>query len=316
MKDKETINSSRAILLIKVANELFILRKYEIMKINSISLSKIDEQYNFNNFEMNFQNPIEIGKSMTGISRSYFNVNKKKEKQNIREREKKYSYKRPKFLYRIGMNSSNILNIINQINDIDLNKIRKRKVISEAKFKEIETPSTNNNIFDSQEKTLLEEQALNYLRDLAKNLKDITQCRNNRKSMKSSKTVRLNFYDKEINEKIKNTKNEKISSQIKAKSNENIIELIKPSKFKSSSQNTNNYNINQLNMNRYSVVYVSNFNEKKVESIMFQSENENKKKNVKDENNEETYLKKNFSKKKSIVFLLPEEKEEDENILK
>ena len=316
MKDKETINSSRAILLIKVANELFKLRKYETMKINSISLSKIDEQYNFNNFEMNFQNPIEIGKSMTGISRSYFNINKKKEKQNIREREKKYSYKRPKFLYRIGMNSSNILNIINQINDIDLNKIRKRKVISEAKFKEIETPSTNNNIFDSQEKTLLEEQALNYLRDLAKNLKDITQCRNNRKSMKSSKTVRLNFYDKEINEKIKNTKNEKISSQIKAKSNENIIELIKPSKFKSSSQNTNNYNINQLNMNRYSVVYVSNFNENKVESIMFQSENENKKKNVKDENNEETYLKKNFSKKKSIVFLLPEEKEEDENILK
>ena len=316
MKDKETINSSRAILLIKVANELFILRKYEIMKINSISLSKIDEQYNFNNFEMNFQNPIEIGKSMTGISRSYFNVNKKKEIQNTREREKKYSYKRPKFLYRIGMNSSNILNIINQINDIDLNKIRKRKVISEAKFKEIETPSTNNNIFDSQEKTLLEEQALNYLRDLAKNLKDITQCRNNRKSMKSSKTVRLNFYDKEINEKIKKTKNEKIRSQIKAKSNENIIELIKPSKFKSSSQNTNNYNINQLNMNRYSVVYVSNFNENKVESIMFQSENENKKKNVKDENNEETYLKKNFSKKKSIVFLLPEEKEEDENILK
>jgi hypothetical protein len=316
MKDKETINSSRAILLIKVANELFKLRKYETMKINSISLSKIDEQYNFNNFEMNFQNPIEIGKSMTGISRSYFNVNNKKEKQNTREREKKYSYKRPKFLYRIGMNSSNILNIINQINDIDLNKIRKRKVISEAKFKEIETPSTNNNIFDSQEKTLLEEQALNYLRDLAKNLKDITQCRNNRKSMKSSKTVRLNFYDKEINEKIKNTKNEKIRSQIKAKSNENIIELIKPSKFKSSSQNTNNYNINQLNMNRYNVVYVSNFNENKVESIMFQSENENKKENVKEENNEETYLKKNFSKKKSIVFLLPEEKEEDENILK
>ena len=49
MKDKETINSSRAILLIKVANELFKLRKYETMKINSISLSKIDEQYNFNN---------------------------------------------------------------------------------------------------------------------------------------------------------------------------------------------------------------------------------------------------------------------------
>ena len=309
MKVKEKINSSRAILLIKVSNELLKISKYEGMLINSVSISKINEQYNFNNFEMNFQNPIEIGKSMTGISRSYFNVNKKKEIQNTREREKKYSYKRPKFLYRIGMNSSNILNIINQINDIDLNKIRKRKVISEAKFKEIETPSTNNNIFDSQEKTLLEEQALNYLRDLAKNLKDITQCRNNRKSMKSSKTVRLNLYDKEI-EKIKNKKNETPKNEVK--SEKKIIDLIKPSKFKSTNKMTT-LKLDNLNMNRFSVLYVSDFSENKIENI-FKEDNENKNESVKEEENKQKYIKKKMSKKRSITFMIPEKKDDD-NVL-
>ena len=247
MKDKETINSSRAILLIKVANELFKFRKYETMKINSISLSKIDEQYNFNNFEMNFQNPIEIGKSMTGISRSYLNISKKKVNKNTRDRDKKYSYKRPKFLYRIGMNSSNILNIINQINDIDLNKIRKRKVISEAKFKEIETPSTNNNIFDSQEKTLLEEQALNYLRDLAKNLKDITQCRNNRKSMKCIKTIRLSVAENNvIKEKIKNSINKNENNKIDKLS----IENYENEKDMNNKDKNNKIDYNKLKINK------------------------------------------------------------------
>ena len=308
MKDKETINSSRAILLIKVANELFILRKYEIMKINSISLSKIDEQYNFNNFEMNFQNPIEIGKSMTGISRSYLNISKKKVNKNTRDRDKKYSYKRPKFLYRIGLNSSNIINIINQINDVDLKKIRKRKVISEAKFKEIETPATNN-IFDSQEKTLIEQQALNYLRELAKTLKDITKCRNNRKSMKSSKTVRLNLYDKEI-EKIKNKKNETPKNEVK--SEKNIIDLIKPSKFKSTNKMTT-LKLDKLNMKRFSVLYVSDFSENKIENI-FKEDNENKNESVKEEENKQKYIKKKVSKKRSITFMIPEKKDDD-NVL-
>ena len=278
------------------------------MLINSVSISKINEQYNFNNFEMNFQNPIEIGKSMTGISRSYFNVNKKKEIQNTREREKKYSYKRPKFLYRIGLNSSNIINIINQINDIDLKKIRKRKVISEAKFKEIETPATNN-IFDSQEKTLIEQQALNYLRELAKTLKDITKCRNNRKSMKSSKTVRLNLYDKEI-EKIKNKKNETPKNEVK--SEKKIIDLIKPSKFKSTNKMTT-LKLDNLNMNRFSVLYVSDFSENKIENI-FKEDNENKNESVKEEENKQKYIKKKMSKKRSITFMIPEKKDDD-NVL-
>ena len=309
MKVKEKINSSRAILLIKVSNELLKISKYEGMLINSVSISKINEQYNFNNFEMNFQNPIEIGKSMTGISRSYLNISKKKVNKNTRDRDKKYSYKRPKFLYRIGLNSSNIINIINQINDIDLKKIRKRKVISEAKFKEIETPSTNNNIFDSQEKTLIEQQALNYLRELAKTLKDITKCRNNRKSMKSSKTVRLNLYDKEI-EKIKNKKNETPKNEVK--SEKKIIDLIKPSKFKSTNKMTT-LKLDNLNMNRFSVLYVSDFSENKIENI-FKEDNENKNESVKEEENKQKYIKKKMSKKRSITFMIPEKKDDD-NVL-
>ena len=53
MKEKEKINSSRTTLLLKVSTELFELAKYENMLINSISLSTIDSQYNYNNFEMN-----------------------------------------------------------------------------------------------------------------------------------------------------------------------------------------------------------------------------------------------------------------------
>ena len=68
MIDREKINSSRTILLINVSNEIFKLRKYNKILINSISLSTLDSQYNYNNFEMNIQNPLEIGKSMTGIS--------------------------------------------------------------------------------------------------------------------------------------------------------------------------------------------------------------------------------------------------------
>ena len=308
MKVKEKINSSRAILLIKVSNELLKISKYEGMLINSVSISKINEQYNFNNFEMNFQNPIEIGKSMTGISRSYLNISKKKVNKNTRDRDKKYSYKRPKFLYRIGLNSSNIINIINQINDVDLKKIRKRKVISEAKFKEIETPATNN-IFDSQEKTLIEQQALNYLRELAKTLKDITKCRNNRKSMKSSKTVRLNLYDKEI-EKIKNKKNETPKNEVK--SEKNIIDLIKPSKFKSTNKMTT-LKLDKLNMKRFSVLYVSDFSENKIENI-FKEDNENKNESVKEEENKQKYIKKKVSKKRSITFMIPEKKDDD-NVL-
>jgi hypothetical protein len=67
MIDREKINSSRTILLINVSNEIFKLRKYNKILINSISLSTLDSQYNYNNFEMNIQNPLEIGKSMTGI---------------------------------------------------------------------------------------------------------------------------------------------------------------------------------------------------------------------------------------------------------
>ena len=308
MKVKEKINSSRAILLIKVSNELLKISKYEGMLINSVSISKINEQYNFNNFEMNFQNPIEIGKSMTGISRSYLNISKKKVNKNTRDRDKKYSYKRPKFLYRIGLNSSNIINIINQINDVDLKKIRKRKVISEAKFKEIETPATNN-IFVSQEKTLIEQQALNYLRELAKTLKDITKCRNNRKSMKSSKTVRLNLYDKEI-EKIKNKKNETPKNEVK--SEKNIIDLIKPSKFKSTNKMTT-LKLDKLNMKRFSVLYVSDFSENKIENI-FKEDNENKNESVKEEENKQKYIKKKVSKKRSITFMIPEKKDDD-NVL-
>ncbi len=70
MIDREKINSSRTILLINVSNEIFKLRKYNKILINSISLSTLDSQYNYNNFEMNIQNPLEIGKSMTGISGS------------------------------------------------------------------------------------------------------------------------------------------------------------------------------------------------------------------------------------------------------
>ena len=90
MIDREKINSSRTILLINVSNEIFKLRKYNKILINSISLSTLDSQYNYNNFEMNIQNPLEIGKSMTGISGSSYNEEKdKKKKKNCKKKRKK-----------------------------------------------------------------------------------------------------------------------------------------------------------------------------------------------------------------------------------
>ena len=83
MKEKEKINSSRTTLLLKVSTELFELAKYENMLINSVSLTTIDSQYNYNNFEMNIENSLEIGNSITGISiSSYNNTEKKKNKKN------------------------------------------------------------------------------------------------------------------------------------------------------------------------------------------------------------------------------------------
>ena len=89
MIDREKINSSRTILLINVSNEIFKLRKYNKILINSISLSTLDSQYNYNNFEMNIQNPLEIGKSMTGISGSSYNEEKNKKKKNFKRYRKK-----------------------------------------------------------------------------------------------------------------------------------------------------------------------------------------------------------------------------------
>ena len=318
MKNKRKVNSIRCILIIKVSNELIKLRKYENMLINSVSLSTINSQYNYNNFEMNFQNPIEIGNSMTGISKSTYKKEEKNVKQNTREKNtKKYSYKRPKFLYRFKLNSSNIENIINQINDIDLSKIRKRKIISEAKFKEIETPSTINNLFpygSAQEHSFNEKQGLNYLRELAKNFKDITKCRNNRKSMKSSKTMRLSLNERnEINEQLKKTKNKfKTPPKIKAKSDKNIIGYFKPSKFKTSNDhmcyNTNlNVNVNVNIINHF------NLNSDRREYSIIGFENninqlQNLNKSIQEkENGEEFTIKKQMSKKKSITFILPEE---------
>ena len=106
-----------------------------------------------------------------------------------KEKEKKQSYKKPKFLYRLGITPSNIFNILSHVNDIDINKIRKRKIISEAKFKDIETPKTINTLYFNQEKIIIEKQGFNYLRELAKSLKDFEKCK--RKSLKSSKTMIL-----------------------------------------------------------------------------------------------------------------------------
>ena len=78
MKEKEKINSSRTTLLLKVSTELFELAKYENMLINSVSLTTIDSQYNYNNFEMNIENSLEIGNSITGISISSYNNTEKK----------------------------------------------------------------------------------------------------------------------------------------------------------------------------------------------------------------------------------------------
>ena len=89
MKNKGKINSIRAVLLLKVSNEIIKLRSNEKMLINSVSLSTINSQYNYNNFEMNFENPIEIGKLITGISKSTFKKEDKKLKQNKRENTKK-----------------------------------------------------------------------------------------------------------------------------------------------------------------------------------------------------------------------------------
>ena len=126
--------------------------------------------------------------------------------------------------------------------------------------------------------------------------------------MKSSSTVRLSFYENEINEKIKKTKNFKTPPKIKAKSEKNIIDLLKPSKFKSSD--------NQMSMNNYNFVYVTNFNENNLEpKIIFNEKNENKNDEI--ETNKEKFIQKKMSKKRSITFMLPEQKikKEDNNNL-
>jgi hypothetical protein len=127
--------------------------------------------------------------------------------------------------------------------------------------------------------------------------------------MKSSKTVRLNLYDKEI-EKIKNKKNETPKNEVK--SEKKIIDLIKPSKFKSTNKMTT-LKLDNLNMNRFSVLYVSDFSENKIENI-FKEDNENKNESVKEEENKQKYIKKKMSKKRSITFMIPEKKDDD-NVL-
>ena len=321
MNNKGKVNSIRAILLIKVSNELIKLRNYETMLINSVSLSTINSQYNYNNFEMNFENPIEIGKSITGISKSYKNEDKKLKKKT-RDNTKKYSYKRPRFLYRLTENSSNILNIINQINDIDLSKIRKRKIISEAKFKELETPSTIINLFPyglAQEYAFNEKQGLNYLRELSQNFKDITKCRINRKSMKSAKTMRLSLSERnQINEQIKTTKRKfETPPKLKAKSDKNIVGVFKPSKFKTNSDKLSfntNFNVN-VNVN-----IINNFNintDRRDYNIIDFEDNINDfqntiKSNNLNEKDEQYQIKKKMSKKRSITFILPEEIKKEE----
>ena len=300
MKEKEKINSSRTTLLLKVSTELFELAKYENMLINSVSLTTIDSQYNYNNFEMNIENSLEIGNSITGISiSSYNNTEKKKIKKTECEKKKKYSYKRPKFLYRLILNSSKIYNIINHINDLDLSKIRKRKIISEGKIKNIETPNTFNNILPSiisQEKSFLEKQGLKYLRDLSNNLKNVTKCRNNRGSMKFIKTMRLSVADGNvIKEKIKNiNKNEsspKYNIKNKIKSDKNVIKVLRYTQYK----NNNYKNINDL---------IFNEKENNKNNIRIKK-NYNRIDNSKKKNNKLEYNTLKTSKKRSITFILP-----------
>ena len=306
MKDKEKINSSRTILLINISKEIFKLSIYNKILINSISLSTLDSQYNYNNFEMNIQNPLEIGKSITGISRSSYNIDKKK-KIKTREKEKKQSYKKPKFLYRLGITPSNIFNILSHVNDIDINKIRKRKIISEAKFKDIETPKTINTLYFNQEKIIIEKQGFNYLRELAKSLKDFEKC--NRKSLKSSKTMRLSVLESnEINEKLNNVKY-KTPPKIKARSNKDIINIFKPSKFKN--------NDNTMQRKSMEVNYYINRNKFKNN---FENKSINEIKNISNEviyeDDKEQYESKIYQ-KKSIKFILPEhkDKKKDNNYL-
>jgi hypothetical protein len=248
---------------------------------------------------MNFENPIEIGKLITGISKSTFKKEDKKLKQNKRENTKKYSYKRPKFLYRLILNSSKIYNIINHINDLDLSKIRKRKIISEGKIKNIETPNTFNNILPSiisQEKSFLEKQGLKYLRDLSNNLKNVTKCRNNRGSMKCIKTMRLSVADGNvIKEKIKNiNKNEsspKYNIKNKIKSDKNVIKVLRYTQYK----NNNYKNINDL---------IFNEKENNKNNIRIKK-NYNRIDNSKKKNNKLEYNTLKTSKKRSITFILP-----------
>ena len=304
MKEKEKINSARATLLIKVSTELFKLSKSENILINSISLSTIDSQYNYNNFEMNIENPLEIGNAITGISRSSYNLSEKKKIKKKKEifRRKKYLYKRPKFLYRLAINNSNIYNILNQINDYDLNKIRKRKIISEGKFQNIETPKTISSIFPtsiSQEKNYIVKQGLKYLRDYAKTLKDVLKCKNNRKSMKCINTIRLSVVENNVNnEKIKNTQKKESPPKnqfnliAKSKSDENVMKIIKDCQYKNNIKHVKHLHFHKNESNK-----IGNSNIENNENGKFN--------NNKDKNNKMDNADIKIKKKRSITFILP-----------
>ena len=293
MIDREKINSSRTILLINVSNEIFKLRKYNKILINSISLSTLDSQYNYNNFEMNIQNPLEIGKSMTGISGSSYNEEKDKKKKKIaKDTGKKNSYKKPRFLYRLGITHSNIFNILSYVNDMDIKKIRKRKIISEAKFKNLETPTTINTLCFNQEKKIIEKQGFNYLRELANNLKDYRKCEDIRKCLKTSKTMRLSVLESnEINEKLNNVKY-KTPPKIKARSNKDIINIFKPSKFKTSYNKIlrKSMEVNNIITNEHFKKGSIKKNKNTSDKIIYEDDKESESK---------------IYKKKSIAFMLP-----------
>ena len=293
MIDREKINSSRTILLINVSNEIFKLRKYNKILINSISLSTLDSQYNYNNFEMNIQNPLEIGKSMTGISGSSYNEEKNKKKKKIlKDTGKKNSYKKPRFLYRLGITHSNIFNILSYVNDMDIKKIRKRKIISEAKFKNLETPTTINTLCFNQEKKIIEKQGFNYLRELANNLKDYRKCEDIRKCLKTSKTMRLSILDSnEISQKLNNGKY-KTPPKIKAQSNKDIINIFKPSKFKTSYNKIlrKSMEVNNIITNEHFKKGSIKKNKNTSDKIIYEDDKESESK---------------IYKKKSIAFMLP-----------
>ncbi len=234
---KKKINKLRSILLIKTSNELSIKSKRNLMKINGISISDLNN--NYNNLEINIKNPLEKGDSnrygnySTNILHINFNDSILYEN------------------YNLNLFNNKKLNS----NEIEFLRTRTKSIISKNNLKENNNNNNNENIIKISKNK--EKESLFYLRKLANLFKNykldykkemLKIKRENFKKNKSSNCFRK--IDNNNNENNKNNSNLKVL----------IKNLFNDNNNENNNENNNNENNNENNENN------ENNNENEIDS--------------------------------------------------